>query len=444
MLVQPTISHFVKNHSKSQPLLKPKQEITDVVNSDFSLTREDNHAATTFENKLAGSSNSSFTHKNVVVENQTPSSNTTANEEGLPLNQVKPQRGGHKLLSLKDRKRKHRTYESISPQSAESCSKKVCFGAFKSENVHPNITAHQHLNGDILRHSEKMEDCEKVKIADARKLSCEFTMEEEALMCGYALDSKQSNTKKLSLADLDINAKLLTSSVNSPIRNQTSSSKDHLLTKINGSAHSIPCSPSFSPRRTTPKAFSPIFERTRLSSQSGSGEKEDHLVNGHVRASGSIENLDSSAILFSTPATAETSQRAVFSHSTSKSVPRRTLNFGPSDEQEHVRVHPAGPVQQVNETILPSTTAHLSSTTSLPPAENHQSAASDNDFSFMSDISLSEFADVSRVEMEAEASSRKPSKKFDLNRHLVLEVTSQECSSEDAVLCTGRYMHTDQ
>ena len=432
MLVQPTISHFVKNLSKTQPLLKSKQETTatGVVNSDPSC---EDHAALTCdlscdkkcsqlqvscENKLSGGSNNPFAIKS-VVERQSPSSDATPNEEGHPLNQVKPQRGGHKLLSLKDRKRKHRTL-SISPQSAERCSKKVCSGTVKNENIHPNPTDCQIPNGDNL---EKVEDSEKIH---ARKLSHEFTMEEAALMCGYALDSEQPRTKKLSLADLDMNAKPSSSvSLGTP-------SKDHLLSKMNRSTlSSIPCSPSFSPRKPTPKAFSPFFERTRATLSAG---KEDYLVNGHVQASESIENLESSAVLFSTPAT-ESSQGA--SQSMSKSVPRRTLMFDAPDKQ--VPIHSASPVYRVNETILPSTAHLLPSTSALPPAETlHQSTASNDDFSFISDISLSEFADVSRIEMEPEASTVKTSKKFALNRHLVLEVTSQECSSEDAVLCTGR------
>lgn len=427
MLVQPTISHFVKNVSKSEPLLKPKQEASVVV-GDAAVTCDPHNC----ENKLAGSSYNPFAIKN-VVERQSPSNDATPNEEGLPLNHMKPQRGGHKSLSLKDRKRRHRTL-SISPQSAGSCNKKICSGIIKNENVHPNSAACQIPNGDILRHSEKMKDCEKFKISDSRRLSCEFTMEEEALMGVYALESERSSTKKLSLADLDINAKL-PSSIDSPIKSQTPS-KDHLLSKMNKSAlSSIPCSPSFSPGKPTPKAFSPFFERIRPTS----GRKEGHLVNGHVQASGSVEDLESSAVLFSTPAT-ENPQGPISLHSTSKSMPRRTLKFEEPDKQ--VPVRPASPVYQVNETILPSTMHHLPSSTVLPPAEVlHQSTASNDEFSFISDISLSEFANVSCIEMETDTSSLKTLKKFALNRHLVLEVTSQESSSEDALLCTGRYIY---
>ena len=415
---------------------KSKQETTDVANSDPSL--KEDHAAVTCdlscdknssqlqgncEKKLSGSSNNPFAIKK-VVERQSPPSDATPNEEGHPLNQVKPQRGGHKLLSLKDRKRKHRTL-SISPQSAERCSKKVCSGTTKNENVHPNSTDCQIPNGDVLRHLERAEDNEKIEISSARKLSHEFTMEETALMCGYALDSEQQRTEKLSLADLDVDAKPPSSvSLGTP-------SKDHLLSKMNRSTlSSVPCSPSFSPRKPTPKAFSPFFERTRATSSVG---KEGHLVNGRVQGSVSIENLESSAVLFSTPAT-ESSQGA--SQSMSKSVPRRTLKFDAPDKQVP---DSASPVYRVNETILPSTTHLLPSTSVLPPGETpHQSTASNDDFSFISDISLSEFADVSCIDMEPEASTVKTSKKFALNRHLVLEVTSQECSSEDAILCTGR------
>lgn len=429
MLVQPTISHFVKNLSKSQPLLNPKQEASDEIN-----LQEEDDAAVTYdppcdknqnccENKLVGRSNNPFAIKN-LIERQSPANDATANEEGLPLNQVKQERGGHKSLSLKDRKRRHRTL-SISPQSAGNCSKKVCSGIIKNENVHPNSAACRIPNGGILKHSEKVEDCEKIKISGVRKLSCEFTMEEEALMSGYALESEQLSTKKLSLADLDVSAKL-PSSVNTPIQSQTPS-KGHILSKMNKSSlSSIPCSPSFSPRNPTPKAFSPFFERTTSTS---SGGKEAHLVTDHVQASGSVEDLESSAVLFSTPA-AEDSQGPISSHSTSKSMPRRTLKFDEPGKQ--APVHPASPVYQVNETILPSTTS-----TALSPAKAPaQSTASTDEFSFISDISLSEFADVSCIEVEA---SLKTSKKFALNRHLVLEVTNQESSSDDALLCTGRY-----
>ena len=255
-------------------------------------------------------------------------------------------------------------------------------------------------------------------------------------MHGYALDSERSHMEKLSLADLDFNAKLPSSSVSSTIENQTPS-KDHLLSKTD----SIPCSPSFSPRKPVPKTFSPFFERTRPSSAGGKG---DQLTNSQV--SESIENsFESSAVLFSTPAATENSQSALSSHSSvSKSVPRRTLHFNEPDKQ--AAIHPASPIYQVNETVLPSA-AHLSPSSSssapLPPAEIlYQASASNEDFSFISDISLSEFADVSRIEMEAETSTTvKKSKGFALNRHLVLEVTSQECSNDDAILCTGRYRY---
>ena len=448
MLVQPTISHFVKNLSKSQPLLEPKQETTDIVVDPDSYSED--HAAVTYdlqcdkntqincEKKSVGGSNNPFSIKK---EKQLPTSASTPNEEGLPLNQVKPQHGRHKLLSLKDRKRKHRTL-SISPQSAESCGKKACSGVAKNENVHPNSTNCQLPNGNVLRHSKKVVDGgEEMKVSDARQLSCEFTTEEAALMRGYALDSERSHTEKLSLADLDFNAKLPSSLVSSAIKNHTPS-KDHLLS-------SIPCSPSFSPRKPAPKTFSPFFERTRPSSED---EKGDRLTNNsHVHVSESNESsFESSAVLFSTPAATENLQSALSSHSSvSKSVPRRTLDFNEPDKQ--IPVHPASPIYRVNETVLPSV-AHLSPSSSssscsavpLPPAETmHQASTSNEDFSFISDISLSEFADVSRIEMDAETSSTtvKTSKKFGLNRHLVLEVTSQECSSDDAILCTGRYQY---
>ena len=447
-MVQPTITHFVKNLSKGQPS-NLKQETADVAHSDASdhatvtcdLSRDKNpsHLQVSCEKKLAGGSKNPFAVKK-VVERQSPSSDSTSNEEGLPLNQVKPQqRGGHKLLSLKDRKRKHRTL-SISPQSAESCSKKVCSGTV-NENAHPNSTDCRNPTGHVLRHSEKVKDSEKIKISDARVLSYEFGVEEATLMSGYALDSEQLSTKKLSLADLDINAKHSSSSVCSPIKNQTPS-KDRILSKMNGLAlSSIPCSPSFSPRKPIPKAFSPFFERTRPASTDG---KEGCLVNNHVQASESVEDLESSAVLFSTPATTENSQEALSSHSTSKSVPRRMLNFNDREPDKPVPLHPASPVYQVNETILPSTDGHLHpSTSALPPPPSvaeilHRSSASNDDFSFISDISLSEFADASRIEMGPDTSTVKTSRKFALNRHLVLEVTSQECGSEDAILCTGR------
>ncbi len=436
-------------------MLSPKQETTDVVNLDPS--HGEDHAAVTYdlscdnnprhpqvscEKRLAGGSSNPFAIKKVIDERQSPSGAATPiNEEGLPLNQVKPHRGGgHKLLSLKDRKRKHRTL-SISPQSAESCSKKVCNGAAKNENIHPNSTDHQNLipSGNVLRRSKRVEeDGERVKVSDASQLSCEFTTEEAALMQGYALDSERSHAEKLSLADLDLNAKPPASS---SVKNQTPS-KDHLLSKANRSGlSSIPCSPSFSPRKPAPKAFSPFFERTRPTSTDGK-EEDRLLTHSHIQASESVENsFESSAVLFSTPAAMESSQSALSSHSVSKSLPRRTLNFNEPDKQ--APVHPASPIYQVNETIFPST-ARLSPSSSsssvLPPAEIlHQASASNDDFSFIGDISLSEFADVSRIEMEAEASSTvKTSKTFPLNRHLVLEVTSQESSSEDAILCTGR------
>jgi hypothetical protein len=451
VLVQPTISHFVKNLSKSQPVLNPKQETTDVVNPDLSRGDREDHAAVTYdlscdnnprhpqiscEKRLAGGSSNPFAIKKVISERQSPSGVATPiNEEGFPLNQVKPHRGGgHKLLSLKDRKRKHRTL-SISPQSAESCGKKVCNGAAKNENIHPNSIDRQIPSGSVLGHSKKVEeDSERVKVSDARQLSCEFTTEEAALMQGYALDSERSHAEKLSLADIDLNAKPPASS---SVKNQTPS-KDHLLNKANRSGlSSIPCSPSFSPRKPAPKAFSPLFERTRPTS--ANGKEEDRLTNSRVQVSESIENsFESSAVLFSTPAAMESSQSALSSHSVSKSLPRRTLNFNEPNKQ--APVHPASPIYRVNETILPSTARLSPSSSALPPAETlHQASASNDDFSFIGDISLSEFADVSRIEMEAEASSTvKTSKTFALNRHLVLEVTSQESSGEDAILCTGR------
>ena len=453
MLVQPTISHFVKNLSKSQPLLEPKQETTDIVVDPDSYSEDcaavnydlscDKNAQVDCEKKSVGGSNNPFAIKK---EKQLPSSASTPNEEGLPLNQVKPQHGRHKLLSLKDRKRKHRTL-SISPQSAESCGKKACSGVAKNENVHPNLTNCQLPNGNVLRHSKRvMDGGEEMKVSDARQLSCEFTTEEAALMHGYALDSERSHTEKLSLADLDFNAKLpSSSSISSAIKNLTPS-KDCLLSKMN----SIPCSPSFSPRKPAPKTFSPFFERTRPSSADGKGDRLTN--NSHVHVSESNESsFESSAVLFSTPAATENSLSALSSHSSmSKSVPRRTLDFNEPDKQ--IPIHPASPIYRVNETVLPSA-AHLSPSSSssscsavpLPPAETmHQASTSNEDFSFIGDISLSEFADVSRVEMEVETSSTtvKTSKKFGINRHLVLEVTSQECGSDDAILCTGRYQYS--
>ena len=449
MLVQPTISHFVKNLSKSQPLLEPKQENTDIVVDPDSCSEDcaavtydlscDKNTQVNCEKKSVGGSNNPFAIKK---EKQLPSSASTPNEEGLPLNQVQPQHGRHKLLSLKDRKRKHRTL-SISPQSAESCGKKACSGVAKNENVHPNSTNCQLPNGNVLKHSKRVVDGEEMKVSDARQLSCEFTTEEAALMHGYATDSEQLHTEKLSLADLDFNAELPSSLVSSAIKNQTPS-KDCLLSEMN----SIPCSPMFSPRKPAPKTFSPFFERTRPSSADGKGDRLTN--NSHVQVSESNESsFESSAVLFSTPAATENSQSALSSYSSmSKSVPRRTLNFNEPDKQ--AAIHPASPVYRVNETVLPSA-AHLSPSSSsscsavpLPPAETmHQASTSNEDFSFIGDISLSEFADVSHIKMEAETSSTtvKTSKKFGLNRHLVLEVTSQECSRDDAILCTGRYQY---
>ena len=441
MLVQPTISHFVKNSTKTQPILKPKQETTSsssrqehVVKNFDSLC--DVTAALSaqeeFKTRAQGSANknqSQLSHEEnktssnpfakAVVKQLLPSGEVTT-ELSLQL-KVKPEHEGHKALSLKVRKRKHRTI-SVSPQNAEDYNKKVC-RALENENVQPSTIVPKCLNisRDNLNHSEKVE---AIKIHGTRKIPCEFSMEEEALMGSYALDSDQTDAKKLALADLDIDKHL--SSVNTPLRNQTS--KDHLnkMNRSSSRALTIPCSPSFSPRRPMPKAFSPFLERTRVPSQSASDcvGGDDLSVNGQAQTPETNGNLNSSAVLFSTPVECP---RTASPQSLSGSVPRRAL-FSTSDKHMDLL---GGSLQRVNKTLHPST---------MDPTQT-RSTSLENDFSFINDISLSEFADVSRVEMEEGTyfHSHQLKEPLSLNRHLVLEVTSQECNSEDALLCTGRY-----
>ena len=445
MLVQPTISHFIKNTSKSQPVPKPKQEITEAVS--YSPPQEDDtlkefnlpidvHAtvAVSTRDDIKKRTNKLDLNRDLPsAENDSKSSNPFAKDlpkrqstvaagndftakEGLPFNQ----RGGHKSLSLKVRKRKHRTLSISPPNSAESCrtSKKICRSR-ENETVQLDSTVLQNIERSGLEHCEKLQDRTTIKAGNDGNVLCRFSNEEEDLMASYALDSNQSNTRELSLADLDRNRQL--SSVNSSVGNLAS--ENHHITRLNKS--SVPCSPAFSPKRPTPKAFSPFLEKTSVARDYG-------LLTSHDQVSVSNRQLDSSTILFSTP-TDSPHAIPTASPSLSRSTPRRVLNFATA--RESGSISPTSSVLQVNETFLPSRVA-------LPPAVNH-SASSGSDLSFINDISLSEFADISHVETGEENSLPHPSKKpLGLNRHLVLEVTSQECTSNDALLCTGRYSVT--
>ena len=373
----------------------------------------------------------------IKERSSTPAANDViVEEQGLSLKR-KPERGGHKLLSLKVRKRKHRTLSVTPPQSGHGSggnSKKVCRTA-EDENVQPDSTVLDCPADCIdLGGSEKPKDGSTIKICDTRKISFPFSTEEENLMGSYAIDVDNSNARILSLADLDVKGHL--SSTNSPVKKQTSNAHHKSIpNRLSTSVLTIPCSPSFSPRKPTPTAFSPFLERMGQSSRTCSSQRDSVFVNGHVKTSESREKLDSSALLFSTPtdSSAVIPPAPPLPRSASKPTSRRTLVFGsPNKTADHVSL-----VQQVNETLLPSTN-------DPPPLSCDRSTTSGNDFSFVDDISLSEFANISHTEMEADSSSlMAPSeKRSNLNRHLVLEVTSQECSGEDALLCTGRYVCT--
>ena len=459
MLVQPTISHFVKSATKSETVPNIKQENTDTVlnfpsnlfspagkkgdssNVNVSAQEESKNGTVVEVIECQSKSKNELTCVRSVGTNpfskclstrlSTSVPNDVIAKEGFP-HKSKPEKGGQKPLSLKVRKRKHRTLNISPPQNMEDSKncKKVC-RTVEDENVQPDSIMCECHSTSEFKHTEKVEDRMTIKVCDTRKLSCKFSIEEKALLDGYAIDTDQSNARKPCLADLDTNECL--SFIGSPAKNQTSKTRHLSVCKTNklssSTALSIPCSPSFSPRKTTPKAFSPYLERTGFSSLGDSVERDGHLLNDHTRMSEINEKLESSTVLFSTP---DDGPAAIVSPCVlSKLMPRRTLVFDAMQEPAGL----ASTVCKVNETLLPS----MVDTVPTGACRN-DSISVENDFSFMNDISLSEFANVSLGKMEGGTSPFRPSKKQPhLNRHLVLEVTSQECSSEDALLCTGRY-----
>lgn len=355
--------------------------------------------------------------KNISSVRQTGvATNDVMANEGFSL---KPRQ---KQLSLKARKRKHRTL-SVSPPTQNmdggSVAKKPC-RVFKSENVEPKQNVHRLVCKSEPQDLVKVEGHATVKAYNTSNVSCKLSTEEKALMKSYTADSDQSNARTLSLGDLDIDGHH--SPVDSPIRSDTPTAHRHKVQSVKSSSTSlvtIPSTPGFSPRHTTPKAFSPFLERTRQSLHTDRREERSRcLVNGCE------DKVHTTAVLFSSPV------EAVSLRPLSKSAPKRALDFGSVKGAER-----SAGASSVHAEVLPPSKANHSLTGNCP------STMSENDFSFMSDISLSEFADISCIESEQSDAVSLPSSKrqVEINRHLVLEVTSQECSDESALLSTGRY-----